>query len=157
MAKRKPKVICPYCSQRAELIDSAKVYNGRSYGLIWACLPCEAWVGVHKNSPDNKPLGRLANAELRAAKMAAHACFDPLWKNGIMRRSDAYEWLARQLGIHPATCHIGMFDVDRCRRVAWACSAENENYQKIINREDDNEKGNDTAPLHWGEHSSGKL
>lgn len=68
--------ICPYCERPAEfLASSARVYHGRDYGPVWACLPCAAWVGCHKGT--TQPLGRLANAELRKAKMAAHAAFDP--------------------------------------------------------------------------------
>jgi len=63
------------------------------------------------------PLGRLANAELRSAKSAAHAMFDPLWKSKKMRRSQAYSWLAAQMKIKPEDCHIGMFDVEQCKQV----------------------------------------
>jgi len=69
------------------------------------------------------PLGRLANAELRAAKRAAHAAFDPIWKGGDMSRHAAYGWLAKQLGISRANCHIGMFDVDGCEAVVTAAAA----------------------------------
>ena len=110
-------VICPYCSSNAVLIDSAEVYSGQSFGAIWICRPCKAWVGCHKNSFDHAPLGRLANAELRAAKVAAHAKFDPLWKSGKMHRKEAYNLLAGKLGISVDQCHIGMFDLETCKRV----------------------------------------
>lgn len=51
--------ICPYCGCFAEFVDSSCVYNGKSYGMIYLCRPCVAWVGVHKGT-DNA-LGRLAN------------------------------------------------------------------------------------------------
>lgn len=126
--KKKKGVICPYCGEKAKLMDSAAVYRGRSYGMIWACLPCDAYVGCHKNSPTNAPLGRLADKELRLAKQEAHAVFDPLWKVGRLNRKEAYGWLAQQLNINRALCHIGMFDVDRCREVARICSAKNDEY-----------------------------
>ena len=78
------------------------------------CKPCNAYVGCY---PDGRPLGRLANAELRRAKMAAHAAFDPVWKSGRMARSEAYSWLSKQLGIRPEDTHIGMFDVEMCNQV----------------------------------------
>ena len=62
-------------------------------------------------------MGRLANAELRAAKSAAHAEFDPLWKEGWMTRKEAYHKLSCELGIPMSDCHIGMFDVEQCRKV----------------------------------------
>ena len=61
-------ITCDYCGRPAQLTDSAIVY-GRSYGLIYYCAPCQAWVGVHKGT--TTPLGRLANHELREWKKAA--------------------------------------------------------------------------------------
>lgn len=111
-------VSCPYCGGFARLVDSSDVYrSGRNYGKLWACMPCGAWVGVHKNSRTFAPLGRLANAELRKAKIEAHSAFDRLWKEWDLDRDEAYSWLADRLGIEARECHIGMFDLEMCRRV----------------------------------------
>lgn len=123
-------VICPYCVKPAVLADSAEVYGGRSYGMIWLCRPCNAYVGVHKDNKNHIPLGRLANAELREWKKKAHTAFDPLWKAKIERdgcsktkaRNAGYAWLAGQLGIKVKRCHIGMFDVDACKAVVDVCT-----------------------------------
>ena len=56
------KVYCDYCGRQAEYVDSKVVY-GKSYGMMYLCRNCMAYVGVHKGT--DKPLGRLANAELR--------------------------------------------------------------------------------------------
>ena len=110
---------CPYCGKPAEFVTGSAIYPHRSDlhdKQFYRCQPCEAWVGCHDGTPH--PLGRLANAELRAAKIAAHAAFDPLWVNrGIGRRKAAYRWLADHLGIPPSRCHIGWFDLEQCRRV----------------------------------------
>lgn len=115
-------VTCPYCHREAELVKGVAIYGHHRpdlmYHNFWRCKPCGAHVGCHRNS--FRPLGRLANAELRKAKMAAHAAFDPLWKSGEMTRSEAYAWLASTLGISQANCHIGMFDVDGCNAVIAA-------------------------------------
>ena len=71
------KVVCPYCGQVAVLVDSSIVY-GRSFGLIYLCAPCDAYVGTHKGSPRHAPLGTLANKELREARLKAHEILDPL-------------------------------------------------------------------------------
>ena len=122
------QVFCDYCKKPAKLVDSAEIYGGVSYGMVWACLPCNAWVGCHQNSKTHAPLGRLANAQLRKAKIAAHAAFDPIWhrlvQNGQSKssaRKDAYLWLADQLGIKPKECHIGKFDLATCREVVQVC------------------------------------
>ena len=118
-------MICPYCNQPAELTTGQKVYPRRTDLAsikLWACLPCGAWVGTHKNSPNNEPLGRLANAELRRAKMAAHAAFDPLWQSGQMHRKDAYKLLSKKMGLTADQTHIGMFDVKQCEAVVLICT-----------------------------------
>ena len=116
---------CPYCGSNAELKTGYHVYPHRpdlAHLKIWACDPCDAWVGTHKNSPTHAPLGRLANAELRKAKMAAHAAFDPLWKNGQMTRKEAYKRLAEKMGLAKEKAHIGMFDVEQCKTVVLLCT-----------------------------------
>lgn len=85
---------------------------------FWRCEPCSAYVGCHR---DGKPLGRLADAELRGLKMKAHEAFDPMWKRGIMDRNEAYRWLAGKMGISKRKCHIGMFTPDQCREVVRIC------------------------------------
>lgn len=126
--------ICPYCNERSKLVDSECIYK-RSYGLAYLCAPCDAYVGVHKGT--EKPLGRLANKELREWKKKAHAAFDPLWQRKLAKRrrergedykkvwarGSGYRWLAIQLGIERAKCHIGMFDIEMCKRVVDICSA----------------------------------
>lgn len=109
------KVYCDYCGRETEYVDSKVIY-GKSYGKIYLCRNCMAYVGVHKGT--DKPLGRLANAELRNWKKAAHAVFDPLWKYGRFRghRNAAYGWLAQKMGLPVEKTHIGMFDVGQCRK-----------------------------------------
>ena len=108
--------ICPYCGAKPELVDSAEVYNGKSFGPIYICRPCNAYVGVYENS--NKPLGRLADAELREMKKQAHDIFDQIWRLGYKRgRYHAYRWLSQQLQRPSEYTHIGMMDVDECQKV----------------------------------------
>lgn len=109
---------CPYCHKEAVFADGRKIYPHRPDlhdKKYYLCSPCNAYVGCHPST--DKPLGRLANKELREAKMKAHSIFDPLWKSKTMKRSHAYEMLAEKLGITKNQCHIGMFDVDTCKRV----------------------------------------
>jgi len=123
-------VICNYCDSAAELVTGAIVYPRRpdlADKPIYRCEPCDAWVGCHPGT--TTPLGRLADAALRKAKMDAHAAFDPLWKRKAAQegwskgkaRGKGYAWLAKQLGIPPGECHIGMMDVAMCHRVVEVC------------------------------------
>jgi len=120
-------VQCDYCGEDAELVKSSKVYGpGRNYGWMWVCWKCKAWVGCHDGTKN--ALGRLADSELRQAKMAAHAAFDPLWRDHPDppwgrpgHRKSAYTWLADQLNLSPRHCHIGQMGVAMCQRVVAAC------------------------------------
>ena len=113
---------CPYCGNPAVLVTGQVIYPHRSDLFdkkFWQCQPCDAYVGCH--SGGTTPLGRLANNELRKAKMSAHAAFDPIWQSEEMTRSEAYAWLAKTLHISADDCHVGMFDLVTCMRVVAAC------------------------------------
>ena len=118
----------PEVQADAELVDSREIYQ-RSYGMMWLCRPCDAYVSCHKNSKHNAPLGILANKELRGWRSKAHISFDSLWKRKIeltrlpksQCRQAAYLWLSDQLGIPLEKCHIGMFNTPQCKRVVQVC------------------------------------
>jgi hypothetical protein len=115
-------VICNYCGKHAKRVYGSKIYPNRpdlKSLVFFECEPCDARVGTHKNSL--KPLGRLANSELRAARSLAHEAFDPIWRHGQMHRNLAYQWLADTLGISRKKCHIAMFDLDLCNRTIELC------------------------------------
>lgn len=128
---------CPYCGSQAEFRDSRIIYGqGTNFGMVWICRQypnCDAYVGVHKNT--KRPLGRLANPELRRWKKAAHAAFDPMWRHKVLNGQDrrearnaGYRWLAGQVGMALDDCHVGMFDVKTCKRVVEIC----EPYRKAL-------------------------
>ena len=122
---------CAYCSLPTKLIDSKIVY-GRSYGMIYQCQFCDAYVGVHKGTDIS--LGRVANRELRYWKKEAHNALDKLWKkwsqvdqeNPAKSRKSAYIWLAKKMNKHVLDTHIGMFDVEECRKVVEYCTIKYE-------------------------------
>jgi hypothetical protein len=115
--------ICPYCGKESEAVSGDVVYPHREdlyFKTFYRCKPCDAYVGCHPGTV--KPLGRLANAELRSAKQQAHNAFDPTWQGGgANARKIAYRWLALKLGVHPDDCHIGMMDKETCLKVVEIC------------------------------------
>ena len=113
---------CNYCGKPTRFVDSALVYHGHSYGMIYYCADCQAWVGVHKGT--DRPKGRLANEELRIWKIRAHGAFDPIWTNRKKKRSQAYKWLAEQMGLPEDETHIGMFDVEQCQQLDRICKGD---------------------------------
>lgn len=110
--------VCPYSGHDSKLVDGSWIYPRRPdlhAKQFYHCGPCNAYVGCHPGT--TVPLGRLADAKLRSAKMAAHSNFDRLWKSKKMRRHVAYARLADKMGIPRELAHIGMFDVAQCLRV----------------------------------------
>ncbi len=107
-------------------MDSGEVY-GKSFGNVYLCRSCKAWVGTHKGT--EQALGSVANSELRDWRREAHAFFDPLWKAKMLKagcsktkaRVAAYKWLSSQLNIPVNETHISWFDVDNCKRVIEIC------------------------------------
>ena len=117
---------CPYCGGKALLKSSLEIYRD-DYGYVYVCenYPnCNSYVGTHKKTL--KPLGRLANEELRKLKITAHLYFDTLWKHREKKgfsnsRTIAYKWLSEQLKININDTHIGYFDKETTEKVIKLC------------------------------------
>lgn len=115
------KILCDYCKTSATLVKGIEIYPHRKdlYNKkFWLCKTCGAYVGAYK---DGTPLGRLANLELRIEKRKTHKIFDLLWQKGTYSRNEAYKWLSDKLGITEVQCHIGLFDLDMCKKVISIC------------------------------------
>lgn len=115
--------ICLYCQQPSKEVDGTAIYKHRpdlAHLHFYMCEPCDAYVGTHRGT--RKPLGTLANANLRRLRNQAHTAFDPLWSNeGGMPRKAAYAWLAQSMGLRDDECHIAMFNEDQCRMTIKLC------------------------------------
>ena len=95
---------------------------GKSYGNIYYCTNCGAYVGVHDGT--KKPLGTLANAALRNKRREAHNAFDPLWRKRGLKRSEAYHWLAKRMKLLDYRTHIAQFTMAQCQEVIEICNEE---------------------------------
>lgn len=105
---------CPYCFEEVPWVENSAIY-GRRYGksyMCYYCKPCDAYVGCHNNT--KKPLGTMANKELREWRVKAHAHIDPVWKEGKRSRGDVYFILSSILG---KQIHIGESDIETCKRI----------------------------------------
>ena len=104
--------VCIECANTAVLVSGERIYPHRRdlYERWFYLCQCGAYCGTHKGTTE--PLGYPCGPVTRAARSRAHAAFDPLWRgrNAPMRRGEAYQWLARRLGISKDACHIGMMD-----------------------------------------------
>lgn len=109
---------CPHCGSAVKFANNAEVY-GRPYGdwpWMYLCqnTACRAYVGTHPDT--NIPLGTLATAAIRAARVKAKDQFNAMWQTGAMSRTEAYSWLAARMSIPVASCHFGWFDAAQCSR-----------------------------------------
>jgi len=109
---------CQYCLKDAEFVDSAEIYHGISYGMVYLCRGCDAYCGVHKGT--DKPMGSLANKELRELRKECHALFDNRWKVKLIGNAESkskirnaeYQWLADKLGITKEECHFSQMSLE---------------------------------------------
>jgi zinc-finger-containing domain len=114
-------VICNYCGRHADLYGGLDVYPDRkdlADRQFWVCWSCDAWVGCKTGS--DEPFGELADEALRAARIAAHKAFDPIWEQGLMTKREAYDWLAQALAMSREDCKIGLMTLEDCSRVGQA-------------------------------------
>lgn len=116
---------CAYCGHLTDYVDSIEVYQ-QSYGMIYICRNCTAWVNCHTGS--DQSFGFVAKRDLRDIRHEAHKVFDPLWQKKIelgfkkkFAQSVARKWLAKELEIDVVECHIGMFTSEQCRKVIELC------------------------------------
>lgn len=125
---------CPYCHSEVELVTGAKVYPHRpelADRHIWRCTSCDAQVGCHRAgarvvgrggletiSDGTLPMGSLANAELRAARVETHRLLDALGQPPArMSRAEAYAWMGRVLELPPERAHVAALSFDECVKV----------------------------------------
>lgn len=110
---------CPYCHTNARLDNGAAI--GRS-APVWLCgnhPDCDSYVGCHPGT--TRPLGSLANAQLRQKRIAVHRCIDRLWRNssGHLPRKQVYSLVAAVM--NRPTFHAGLARDDDIRAFeqAW--------------------------------------
>lgn len=104
-----PPEKCDNCSS----LNFKVVLNSVIYGIErgewpygYFCRDCRAYVGCHPNNYN--PMGRMATASTRRKRSTLHELFDVIWREGWIRRDDAYRWLAQQLELDNVNnCHIG--------------------------------------------------
>lgn len=105
---------CPYCDKEAPWVENKAIYGnnyGKSFMCYW-CKECNAYVGCHENT--RRPLGTMANKELREWRIKTHAVIDPLWKEKNLSRKELYAFLKKEFG---RTIHIGESDIETCNEI----------------------------------------
>ena len=115
MAKMKKKqqnekLYCPYCGGLAVLRPAEYVYGERNLNpdnYLYVCSgypSCDSYIGVHKKSM--RPMGTLANGDLRHKRIEAHRALNKVVQAGIMTKHGAYIWLQNRLCLRERTCTL---------------------------------------------------
>ena len=123
---------CPYCGAEAKIRPASVVYNENTIdegSFLYVCdryPKCDSYVGAHKDS--KRPMGTLANSELRNRRILAHRALAKMWESGIMTKEQTYIWLQGKFGLEESQAHIGMFGEYMCDRVIAEC---NEVYKRL--------------------------
>ena len=111
---------CPQCNTIAVRV-----------GKYWACPVHDQYrVGIHKDS--GEPLGELADASTRMARIDAHNVFDKMWKSKGWGRTSAYRWLAKEMKLPEDKAHIAMFNESQCKRLIRLCESPSREVLKRI-------------------------
>ncbi|WP_342656814.1 hypothetical protein GKC68_10495 [Pantoea sp. RSPAM1] len=114
-------VNCRFCNAEVRIATHQEVY-GRDYSdwpYVYLCIDCGAYVGMHPFT--DVPLGTLADFDTRQARKRCKKPFEKIWRSGLMSRTEAYHWLARELNINVSACHFGWFDVEQCESAKRIC------------------------------------
>lgn len=116
-----------YCDECNSLNIKLSETGKNKWPWIYLCLDCSASVGCHPGT--FKPLGLMAGLKTRLLRRDAHRCFDQLWRSGLLTRDGAYRWLAEQLAIPLAICHISWLSN---RQLKQTIAISNEHYLKSL-------------------------
>ena len=119
---------CPYCGAHAVLRSANKLFGTKLYEpnrFLYVCSnwpSCDAYVTAH--SFDHRPMGTLANKQLRHKRILAHKAFQNYRKVTKTEKWASYIWLEGKLGLDKERTHIGMFSEADCDRVIALCQKE---------------------------------
>jgi ssDNA-binding Zn-finger/Zn-ribbon topoisomerase 1 len=90
----------------------SKKYGQHFYG----CENYPECKGSHSAHPDGNPTGVPGDKVTRTCRSECHALFDPLWKQGLLARRNAYRLLAKLVGLSTEDAHIGLFTIEQCTK-----------------------------------------
>lgn len=126
---------CDNCSSP----DVTLTTNDRLYGVkkgtwpyIFYCNDCGASVGCHPGT--HNPLGKLADKHTRTLRRRLHEVFDVFWMQGYMTRTEAYAWLAEQLKITSAECHVSQLTFVQLKEAIRLTKDYFQNNQRLLDR-----------------------
>lgn len=107
------KVFCPFCGKEAELVEYSAIYRKNyGYSYYYLCKDCHAYVACDNYT--RRPLGTMANPELRELRQRVHAVIDPIWRSRKLSRQVVYTKLSDMLGYE---YHTAEADIPTCKKI----------------------------------------
>ena len=108
--KQTEKLYCPYCGRMAVLRPAKHVYGSQNLdpgNYLYVCSgypSCDSYIGVHKKTM--RPMGTLANGDLRHKRIEAHRALNQVVNSGIMTKKGIY-LVAEQVRSKGKRCPAG--------------------------------------------------
>ena len=125
-------VKCPYCGAQADKRPASAVHGEKArdeYLYVCSRYPkCDAYVSAHKHT--GRPMGTLANTNLRSKRIEAHLAFDRLWRGGAMQKWQAYKWMQAKFSLSRDQAHIANFSEHMCDELIRMCDGAFKNISK---------------------------
>lgn len=81
---------------------------------------CDAYVSAHKNNL--RPMGTLANGELRHKRIIAHRALEAYRTKTRMSKWSIYLWMQGKLRLDARHTHIAMFTEEQCDQLIIECN-----------------------------------
>ncbi len=122
---KKETVFCPYCHSKAILRPARFVHEKNTIVTgkhLYVCAnwpTCDAYVSAHDHNL--RPMGVLANGELRNQRILAHRALERYRKVTGMTKRELYIWLRTKLDLAEKDAHVAAFTDEQCSQVIRLC------------------------------------
>ena len=102
-------------------LSDRQLLDPEKYLYVCSGYPsCDSYIGAHKKSM--RPMGTMADSNLRNKRIEAHRALDAIWKNGYMTKHSTYIWLQNRLNLREKDTHIGKFSYYLCEQTIRECT-----------------------------------
>jgi ssDNA-binding Zn-finger/Zn-ribbon topoisomerase 1 len=103
-------LLCGECQAKMDLRTSPKFARP-----FYGCTRFPECKGTHGAHPNGAPLGIPANHDTKQSRRQAHAVFDQIWKQHLVKnRWAAYNWMRQAMSLSESQAHISMFNSQQC-------------------------------------------
>jgi len=110
---------CGQCGSRMVLKETSRYqYADGTNRKFWGCVRYPECSGTVGSNANGKALGIPGSGPTKKYRIEAHKALERRLRGsakGIFR-GDLYRTLAKEMKIDPQECHIGMFNIEQCKK-----------------------------------------